>query len=75
MNNIAMTRSMQRAFDWLVEHDGDAAVAKCVNGGRIYLAKGEVGPFMPQTAQKLIDAGLAEYVTVNGRKNARFRLF
>ena len=75
MPNVTMTPAMQRAYDWLAERDGDCAVAKCQNGGRIYLAKGEAGPFLPQTVQKLIDAELGEYVEINGRPKARFRLF
>lgn len=69
-----MTRAMRDAVKWLREHGGDCAVARVNGGGRIYLAQGENGPFLPSTARRLIDAGLAEYVDENGRKSVRFRL-
>jgi hypothetical protein len=62
------------ALKWMREHGGDAAVARVNGGGRIYLAQGEHAPFMPSTARQLIDAGLAEYVDMNGKKSVRFRL-
>lgn len=69
-----MKAAASAALKWMRDHGGDAAVARCKEGGRIYLAQGEHGPFMPSTARQLIDAGLAEYVDQNGRKSARFRL-
>lgn len=69
-----MKAAASAALKWMRDHGGDAAVARCREGGRIYLAQGEHGPFMPSTARQLIDAGLAEYVDQGGRKSARFRL-
>lgn len=69
-----MTPAVKAALTWMQKHGGDAAVARVKGGGRIYLAAGETGPFMPSTARQLIDAGLAEYVDQNGRKSTRFRL-
>lgn len=69
-----MKAAAASALKWMREHGGDAAVARCKEGGRIYLAQGEHGPFMPSTARQLIEAGLAEYVDQGSRKSARFRL-
>lgn len=69
-----MTPAMQAALKWMREHGGDCAVARCRGGGRIYLAQGETGPFLPSTAKKLIAAGLAEYVDQDGKRSVRFRL-
>lgn len=69
-----MTPAMKAALKWMREHGGDCAVARVKGGGRIYLAQGEHGPFYPSTARKLIEAGLAEYVDMNGKKSVRFRL-
>lgn len=69
-----MTPAMKDALKWMREHGGDAAVARVNGGGRIYLAQGETAPFMPITAKNLIEAGLAEYVDMNGKKAVRFRL-
>lgn len=69
-----MTPAMRAAVLWLKARGGSCAVARCRGGGRIFLAQGENGPFMPSTARKLIDAGLAEYVDEAGRKAARLRL-
>ena len=69
-----MTDAMKAALRWIQHRGGDCAVARCKGGGRIYLAQGETGKFMPSTARKLVDAGLAEYVDMNGKKSVRFRL-
>ncbi len=69
-----MTEAMNAAVRWLKARGGDCAVARVKGGGRIYLAQGEHAPFLPGTARALIDAGLAEYVDLNGRKSVRFRL-
>lgn len=69
-----MKRAMKDALKWMREHGGDAAVARVNGGGRVYLAQGETGPFMPSTARNLIEEGLAEYVDVGAVKAARFRL-
>lgn len=65
---------MRDAIRWLEKRGGDSVVARVKGGGRIYLACGEHAPFLPITARNLIDAGLAEYVDLNGRKAVRFRL-
>lgn len=69
-----MTAAMKEAIRWMRERGGDCAVARVKGGGRIYLAQGEHAPFLPSTARRLIDKGLAEYVDMNGRKAVRFRL-
>ncbi|MDE1914756.1 MAG: hypothetical protein KGJ57_17345 [Sphingomonadales bacterium] len=69
-----MTEAAKAALKWMRQHGGDAAVARCKGGGRIYLAQGEHAPFMPSTARQLIEAGLAEYIDQGGRKAVRFRL-
>lgn len=74
MNAPQITAAMQAALKWMNDRGGDCAVARVNGGGRIYLAQGETAPFLPATARRLIDAGLAEYVDQNGRKAVRFRL-
>ena len=69
-----MTPEMKTALAWMREHGGDAAVAKTRAGGRVYLAQGESGPFMPTTANNLIEAGIAEYVRDPKGQITRFRL-
>jgi hypothetical protein len=69
-----MTDAMKRALRWMRDHGSDCAVARVLGGGRIFLAQGEHAPFLPNTARALIDAGLAEYVDINGRKAVRFQL-
>lgn len=69
-----LTDADKRALDWMRDHGGDAAVVRVKGGGRYILAQGEQGPFLPSTCRKLIDAGLAEYVDMNGKKSVRFRL-
>lgn len=69
-----MTEAMKSALKWMRDRGGDCAVARVKGGGRIFLAQGEHAPFLPGTASKLIDAGLAEYVDQGGRKAVRFRL-
>lgn len=69
-----ITQAMKDALKWMREHGGDAAVARVNGGGRYILAQGEQAPFLPLTCRKLIDAGLAEYVDLNGKKSVRFRL-
>lgn len=54
------TAAAKAALKWLQEHGGSAAVAKCRQGGRIYLAQGETGPFMPSTVNQLESLGLLE---------------
>lgn len=71
---LALTSAHRSALKWMLEHGGDAAVARVNGGGRIYLAQGETAPFMPSTAKALVDRGLAEYVDMNGKKSVRFRL-
>ncbi len=58
-----MTQPTQAAADalkWLRDRGGSAAVAKTKNGGRIYLAAGETGSFMPSTVKQLETLGLIE---------------
>lgn len=69
-----MTPAQTDALRWMQKHGGDAAVARLNGGGRYILAEGEVGPFTFGTARALINAGLAEYVDMNGKKAVRFRL-
>lgn len=70
----ALTKACRNALEWMREHGGDAAVARVKGGGRYIMAQGEVAPFTPQTCRKMIDAGVAEYVDMDGRKSVRFRL-
>lgn len=70
----ALTKASKDALRWMQERGGDAAVARVNGGGRYILAAGETGPFQFSTCRKLIDAGLAEYVDMNGKKAVRFRL-
>jgi len=74
MADPIMSRAARDALKWMREHGGDAAVARCNGGGRIYLAQGESAPFMPSTARALIDAGLATYIDQGGLKATRFQL-
>lgn len=69
-----LTSAHLAAIRWMKEHGGDAAVVRVNGGGRYILAAGEQAPFLPSTCRALIDAGLAEYVDMNGRKSVRFRL-
>lgn len=69
-----LTKAMREAVKWLRDRGGDAAVARTVSRGRYLLAQGEIGPFTFGTYKRLIEAGLGEYVEMNGRKAARFRL-
>ncbi len=57
----------------MLSHGGDVAVVQVKGGGRILLSQGDHAPFLPGTARALINADLAEYVEVNGKKS-RFRL-
>lgn len=68
------TTAMREAVKWLRDRGGDAAVARVVGGGRYLLAQGETGPFTFATCKRLIEAGLGEYVDMNGKKAVRFRL-
>lgn len=68
------TLAMRNAVEWLRERGGDAAVARVVGGGRYLLSQGETGPFTFATCKRLVTAGLAEYVDLNGKKAVRFRL-
>ncbi|NKI99570.1 hypothetical protein [Novosphingobium sp. SG707] len=43
-----MKTSASAALKWMRDHGGDAAVARCKEGGRIYLAQGEHAPSCPQ---------------------------
>jgi hypothetical protein len=54
------TKAAQAALKWLKDHGGSAAVAKTKAGGRIYLAAGEQGEFMPSTVKQLVGLGLLE---------------
>lgn len=54
------TKAAQVALKWLRERGGSAAIAKTKAGGRIYLAAGETGPFMPSTVKQLLGLGLLE---------------
>lgn len=69
-----ISTAQRRAIQWMRDRGGDAAVARVKGGGRIILAAGEHAPFLPETCRALIDAGLAEYVDMNGKKSVRFRL-
>lgn len=74
MSEANLTAAGRAALKWMREHGGDAAVVRVNGGGRYILAQGEQAPFLPSTCRQLIDAGLAEYVDMNGRKAVRFRL-
>lgn len=74
MSGLTLTPAHKAALRWMKEHGGDAAVARVKGGGRYILAAGEQAPFLPSTCRALIDAGLAEYVDMNGKKSVRFRL-
>lgn len=74
MSEANLTNAGKAALKWMREHGGDAAVARVKGGGQYILAQGEQAPFLPSTCRQLIDAGLAEYVDMNGRKAVRFRL-
>lgn len=65
---------MKQALEWLRRRGGECAIARTTAGGRIYLAQGDVGPFTPGTVRRLVRDGLAEFVDVGARKNARLRL-
>ena len=54
------TKAAQAALKWLKDCGGSAAVAKTKAGGRIYLAQGEQGAFMPSTIKQLVELGLVE---------------
>jgi len=54
------TKAAQAALKWLRDHGGSAAIAKTKAGGRIYLAGGEQGKFMPSTVKQLVSLGLVE---------------
>jgi hypothetical protein len=54
------TAAMKHALEWISKHGGSCAIAKTANGGRIYLAQGETGNFMPSTVKKLIEVGKLE---------------
>jgi Fe-S cluster biogenesis protein NfuA len=69
-----MTKAMKEAVKWLREHGGECVVAKTIAGGRIYLAQGETGPFMPVTIKKLVEAGLVEKIPASQMKASRYRL-
>ena len=71
---MRLTAAHKAAIKWMLEHGGDAAVARVKGGGRYILAHGEQAPFLPSTCRALIDAGLAEYVDIGGKKAVRFRL-
>lgn len=71
---LELTEAGNHALQWMREHGGDAAVVRVKGGGRYILAQGETAPFLPSTCRQLIDAGLAEYVDMNGKKSVRFRL-
>lgn len=74
MNSVTLTDAMKGALRWMQQHGGDAAVVRVNGGGRYILAQGEQAPFLPSSCRALIDAGLAEYVDMNGKKSVRFRL-
>ncbi|WP_327195954.1 hypothetical protein [Novosphingobium capsulatum] len=73
-----MTEAMRQALKWLRERGDQAAVARVKGGGWYLLAQGDVAPFQPATYRRLVDAGLAEFVTVGvilpKKKVQRFRL-
>lgn len=74
MKTRDITIAVQDAVKWMKQHGSDCAVARVKGGGRIFLAQGEHAPFMPWTAKAMVEAGLAEYVDMKGRKSVRFRL-
>ena len=69
-----ITKAMRAAVKWLKERGSDASVASVKGGGRVYLAQGEHGPFLSVTANKLCEAGLAEYYEFGGKPRGRLRL-
>ncbi|API58879.1 hypothetical protein BSL82_05780 [Tardibacter chloracetimidivorans] len=69
-----LSEAQRRAVQWMLDHGSDVAVARVNGGGRIFLGQGEHAPFLPSTARALIEAGVAEYVDLNGKKSVRFRL-
>ena len=54
------TESAKAALKWIKDRGGSAAVAKTIAGGRIYLAGGDQGMFMPSTVKQLVGLGLLE---------------
>lgn len=56
----APTKAALDALKWIKDRGGSAAVAKTKAGGRIYLAAGEQGEFMPSTVKQLESLGLLE---------------
>lgn len=69
-----MTKAQIDALKWIRERGGECALARTSAGGRIFLAQGEKGPFTTATVRKLVDAGLAEYLTTPCGKLRRLRL-
>lgn len=69
-----MTEAMKKAVEWLKDHGGECAVANVKGGGRIFLAMGDHAPFTPITAKRLVESGLAEFVSDGKREKARLRL-
>jgi len=62
------------ALKWVDEHGGDFVLAKGAKGGRLYLACGESGPFMPVTVKALIDMGhLEEYKSGSATRYRRIK--
>lgn len=57
-----MDSVVQKAYDWFKERGGNAAFATTSNGGRFWLARGEISPFAPLTIKRLVDGGHAKYL-------------
>lgn len=69
-----MKKSVADAIKWLKERGGSCAIVRTKNGGRIYLAQGETGPFMPTTAKNMVEAGLADFEYNSKGLQIRLRL-
>jgi hypothetical protein len=54
---------------------GGCAIARTKAGGRVFMAQGDIAPFMVATFTKLAELKLGEYERDAAGKATRFRLF
>lgn len=66
-----LSTAQEEARRWFLDRGGDAAVALSRDGGRMFLAQGDIAPFTPATVKALIAAGVAEYYGPKGRMRLR----
>lgn len=55
----------QKFVDWLKEHGSTGIWVKTNNGGRQFLAAGEVAPYAPKTINDVVKSG---HATQDGRR-------